>query len=118
MQPETQARINSVATRARRGELAAAADEAEMLLNAASKGTPHAALISEALQRQLSPHELANEAQKRVGMTFFPSPTAKLSAGLAEKLDQEKAAVVTFFRRLIAAAEVVAGPAHAAVVGL
>jgi hypothetical protein len=118
MQPETQAKINSVVTRARRGELAAAADEAEMLLNAAGKGTHNAASISQALQRQLLPHGLADEVKRRAGITFFPSPTAKLPAGLTEKLDQEKAAVATFFRRLIAVAEVVVEPVHAAVVGL
>ena len=118
MQPETQAKVNSVVTRARRGELAAAADEAEMLLNAAGKGTHHAASMSEALQRQLLPHVLADEVKRRVGITFFPSPTAKLPADLMEKLDQEKAAVATFFRRLIAVAEVVVEPVHAAVVGL
>jgi hypothetical protein len=115
MQPETEARINSVVARARRGELAAAADEAEALLNSAHDQAPH---ISAALHRQLSPHAVAEDVKRRVGVTTFFSQTAKLAPELQERLDQEKAAVKTFYRRLLTAAEGLLGPAHRAAVDL
>lgn len=115
---QSDALINLVVQRAGRGEFAAAADEAEALLNSAGASPTEVLRIVEALHRALSPHALANDALGRVGVSTSFSPSAKLPSELKERLDKEKAAVQTFYRRLLEVAQKHLGSAHDAVMGL